>query len=495
MLAVRGFRAYRARVAPRGRELLFRYQFRRSWNTFGRHTPPKTRNFTGISTKFLLAVLCIVSFGAKLYVSSQQPLLNEWDERFHAVVAKNIADHNEYLRPTLYRAPILKHDGEAWARSEVWTHKQPLTFWVMAAFIECFGATVPAVRLPSILFATLSTVLVFLLGRRLFTDRVGWWAAGLFAIHGLTNQLVTGVAATDHVDVHFMFYLLLAGYFTVYGSRGHTINWRRVSLVGLSIGAAVLVKWLPAYTLLLTYLAYWWPKAPRRTLFIESSVIVATSVAVWLPWQIYAAMEFPDAYLVTQLHNYKHLTEGLEGHGQGVLFFFGKSIFNYGEVWVAAVLLVAYRVYAGYPTRRSYLFLLVWIAVPLLFFSLASTKMQGYIYFTAPAIFVASGVAFEWLRRRERYRGLPIGKLAIALFCISPVVHCYESLTPRPPDPTRVARIEALRGELTPGSIVLGSPTPYNDMFSLGAAAAYDYLPDGATVDSLRAIYPVRVEN
>ena len=49
--------------------------------------------------------------------ASWQYSLNPWDERFHALVAKNlIADP---LKPTLYRSPAVAFDYRDWASNHV----------------------------------------------------------------------------------------------------------------------------------------------------------------------------------------------------------------------------------------------------------------------------------------------------------------------------------------------------------------------------------------
>ena len=53
--------------------------------------------------------------------ASWQFSLHEWDERFHALVAKNlIADP---LKPTLYRSPAVAYDYRDWTSNHVWLHQ------------------------------------------------------------------------------------------------------------------------------------------------------------------------------------------------------------------------------------------------------------------------------------------------------------------------------------------------------------------------------------
>src|SRR5688572_19000026 len=77
--------------------------------------------------------------------AAADPHLHEWDERYHAVVAKNLLRHP--LQPTLYDDPVMPYDHRDWFASHVWLHKPPLALWTMATSIGLFGANEAAVRL------------------------------------------------------------------------------------------------------------------------------------------------------------------------------------------------------------------------------------------------------------------------------------------------------------------------------------------------------------
>ncbi len=86
--------------------------------------------------------LMLVSAVFCLFVASTNYLL-PWDERYHALVAKNLIEHP--LLPALYENPILPYDYKQWAGNHIWVHKQPVTLWGMALSIKLFGTNVIAV--------------------------------------------------------------------------------------------------------------------------------------------------------------------------------------------------------------------------------------------------------------------------------------------------------------------------------------------------------------
>ena len=79
-----------------------------------------------LSILFLgLTAISVFSFSALL-----DPFLNIWDERFHALVAKNLMNHP--LMPTLYDNPVVNMAYDRWDRYHIWLHKQPLFLWQIA---------------------------------------------------------------------------------------------------------------------------------------------------------------------------------------------------------------------------------------------------------------------------------------------------------------------------------------------------------------------------
>ena len=117
--------------------------------------------------KYNRAVLFLVCLSVLLgFYMAATPYLQPWDERYHALVAKNLLKHP--LLPTLYDNPILPFDYKMWAGNNVWVHKQPVTLWGIALSMKVFGTNVLAVRLPSILMSGASVYVIYLIGKELF---------------------------------------------------------------------------------------------------------------------------------------------------------------------------------------------------------------------------------------------------------------------------------------------------------------------------------------
>lgn len=159
--------------------------------------------------KWAFAIILIMVAGLILRAyAATEFYLHPWDERFHALVAKNLIKHP--LIPTLYDNPILAYDYRSWYGNHIWLHKQPIPLWSMATSMYIFGINEIALRLPSIILTTLGIWITFSIGRHLFSIKVGFIAAFLYSIHGLIIELTAGRVATDHVDIFFLFFIQLA---------------------------------------------------------------------------------------------------------------------------------------------------------------------------------------------------------------------------------------------------------------------------------------------
>ena len=152
-----------------------------------------------LCTSYLLArrqrwmlAACAVASAALLVrgYAATDLALHPWDERYHALVAKNLI--SEPLAPVLYADPALPYDYRDWTSNHVWLHKPPLALWAAAISMRMFGVTELSMRLPSVLFSTASVLVTFGIGYLLFSPSVGLLAAGFHASNGFLVDLAAG---------------------------------------------------------------------------------------------------------------------------------------------------------------------------------------------------------------------------------------------------------------------------------------------------------------
>ena len=86
--------------------------------------------------------------------SATDPYLHSCDERYHALVAKNMIVHP--LKPTLHEHPLLEYDNQNWVGSNILIAKPILPLLLMSGGIAVFGANLFAVRFVSVLLCMLA---------------------------------------------------------------------------------------------------------------------------------------------------------------------------------------------------------------------------------------------------------------------------------------------------------------------------------------------------
>jgi len=374
---------------------------------------------------YAIVLMIVSALGLYFYVSADF-FLHFWDERYHALVAKNLVNHP--LVPTLYDNPVLPYNYQNWSANHIWVHKQPLPLWSIAISLWVFGINEIAVRLPSIFLTSTAIYLVFSVGSYLFNQKTGYLAAFLFSINGLLISLVGGRTATDHIDVFFMFFVLLSVYFSIqYIQKEKTIF---SFLVGISIGFAILSKWLPALIVLPIWLLLVWDSKQfnLKTIITQFVFILISLAAIFLPWQFYIFSVFPKESLWESSHHFKHLFEELDGHSTTIFYFLNRIRTNYGEYIYLPLAWFIWKVFQDLKNKKR-LSVLIWFLIPFLFFSMAKTRMQGYILFTAPALFFMTAEFFYSINKyKDGHRFKWIFNIVMVLIILLPIRYSIERM-------------------------------------------------------------------
>lgn len=334
-----------------------------------------------------LIILC--GFLLRIYVASDS-WLHEWDERYHALVAKHLIYN--LLKPTLYNNPIFEYDYKNWTINHIWLHKQPLALWLIAISLKIFGINTWAVRLPSIVFSTIGIKLTYDIAKALYNDSVAFLSAFLFSIHGLIIELTAGRVSTDHIDVTFLFFITLGVWSSIkYLNRN---KFFYLLLIGICLGFALLTKWLPALIILPIeiYCICQLKGEPIKVVVIKTLFITLIAICIFLPWQLYILYHYPIEARWEYAYNAKHFYIPIENH-EGTFFYYIDNIrMQYGELIYLAIGLFVYG--SIKQKMKPDILVNVWFFIPLVFFSIAATKMPSYLIIIAPAIFIMTAKIF-----------------------------------------------------------------------------------------------------
>ena len=127
----------------------------------------------------------------------------------------------------------------------------PLFFWLSGLTIKLFGLTNLGLRFPAVLLFTGTSWLMFLITRKLFNAKAGFWAV---LIMNLSALFTISVACWFQPDAPLMFFWLASTYFIVqlmFGRENEDINnirnsrrtWFLWIMTGVCLGLATLSKY------------------------------------------------------------------------------------------------------------------------------------------------------------------------------------------------------------------------------------------------------------
>ncbi|TAN39581.1 MAG: hypothetical protein EPN25_10955 [Nitrospirae bacterium] len=344
-------------------------------------------------------LLIIIIFGLFLrYRAANHEYISQWDEAYHALVAKNLMAHP--LLPTLYDNPVRSYDYKDYGSNHIWLHKPPLTLWLMSGAMAIGGKKEVVFRLPSVVLGTLAIFLTFLIGKELFGTMAGYIAALLHALNPLVIRLVSGTVPTDHTEVVVALFVEATFLVLIIAARRRSLQFS--VLAGVLLGCGLLSKSLPAATALAAAPFFWRGKDHLADFIKPLALVLLTAVAIALPWQLYTSHNWPAEFAWEGQQVFRHLSQPLEGHSGDWDWYIKLIPTHYGgqpeKIWaqVAAYAVVIFSIlYSLYRCIRerqtNLLAVLLWALVPYVVFSVAATKLMGYLALAIPAVLLLIG--------------------------------------------------------------------------------------------------------
>jgi 4-amino-4-deoxy-L-arabinose transferase-like glycosyltransferase len=288
------------------------------------------------------------------------------DEPRYAEVARGMYLSGDYITPRLHGMP--------------WFEKPVLLYWGAVVGYAAFGVNELGARFPSAMGATISVLLLYLCGRRLWGRTVAVLAALVMAssvgFFSFARAAATDMLLTACLTSALLFFL------TGYNEKGRRRRpWFYAFYFCLGLG--ILAKGpiaviLPAisllgFVLLRRRFAEW------KTWHPEGALLCLVVAA---PWYIACAWvngyPFFREFIVN--HNIGRFITEMYGHSRP-LYFYGPVLLMLTFPWTF-LLAPAFR-------RRFDLndqILIWWAAVPLVFFSFSGSKLPGYVLPIVPPL-------------------------------------------------------------------------------------------------------------
>lgn len=342
-----------------------------------------------------LLLVALVVVGAGIGLRDPWPT----DEPRFALLSKYILDSGEWL--------FLRRGDE------LYSDKPPVFMWLQAAAISLAGSVRAGFLLPSLLASLGTLALVYDLGRRLWTHRVGLAAAWLL----LFALQFTFQAKRAQIDPTLLLMMTLANY----GLLRHLLrgpDWKMWCLGWFAAGLGTVTKGAGMLSLMLllpaavAVAARWRGIAfgtPRRLWLGPVAFLLAS--LVWLGPLLWAVSTRDDPalhdYLRTILfHQTVDRYASSWDHHEPFWYQFGVM----ATLWLPAALALPWAVPAWWRRLRRkdprYLLPLAWVAMVVLFFSVPDGKRDVYIMPALPMFCLALAPLLPGLVRRAAVQRL-----------------------------------------------------------------------------------------
>ncbi|MEZ4909636.1 MAG: glycosyltransferase family 39 protein [Saprospiraceae bacterium] len=449
---------------------------------------PSKNNFQDINWKKLsLYGILVLAFILRL-TSILIPNIGEWDERFHALVAKNLMRNP--FRPSLITDGLCTLDPLDWSLCDIWFAKPPLALWSMMFSMEIFGVNEFGLRFPSLIFSMISVLLTYWLGKHLFNEKIGLVAALLYAINGMLLEVNIGRLAGDHVDTLFFMLFQLAVVALLLDERRMTV--KKSVLIGAIIGLSFLTKWTASFFILIVVamcgLIIW---RNLQKVLIFTSLVIFTAVIVVLPWMWYIYHSFPVETATMVEGMFTPLTEVVQKHSGPWYYYINSMRININELVYLPLLFLIFMVYKKRSLNTLILF--VWIMLPLLVLSYSATKREVYLLMSATPIFISIAYFLHVsMRLSKGSRWRPWIKFLYFLVIVAAIRYSIERIKPMQitfaKPQFRIEMETILKNSTSPSdSIILVNDPHYLEARFYYDMLGYRYLST-AKIDSLSAM-------
>ena len=305
----------------------------------------------------------------------------DWDESFYGRTAIEMLRSGNFLVPTF--------------NGEIFPHKTPLIYWLMALSVSVFGETEFAVRFPSAIAVSGSAWLIYKIGKILFSPQTGLWAMAIFASSLLT--IVIGSAALLDGVLLFSICLSFWAHARLLARLGS--DRASVAVFGLGLMLSVYAKGpVGPVVICLAAIISWYllPSTqlpPRSKLFALVGVSVAAFFG-FLLWLIPVIRQGGDA-VISQgvgLHIIGRALVPMEGHGGSGFWGYMATLPFYVPIIVIGCmpwsLLLPVAITDANKTfdRKTKILLLSWGLPIFCVFSLSATKLPHYIFPVFPVV-------------------------------------------------------------------------------------------------------------
>lgn len=303
------------------------------------------------------------------------------DEARYAQVAREMFERGDLITPTL--------------GGHLWFEKPALLYWLMIGSYALFGVSEWSARLGPAICGLLTVLAVFWLGRRVSNavDRVALCSAVMLA--SSLGFIVFSRAASFDMVVTMTLTWALAFFIASETVENQKQRGRLLAGCYIFIGLSLLAKGLIGFVIPIGIVgAYFvlrrkWPAKSVWTSLLWGLPLSALVAATWYgPMLAKHGAQFFDEFIV-QHHFARYLSNTY--HHPAPVYYYLIILALLSLPWTPFIIDALMRVRdwlwkADDEFTRMQTFAVVWIVVPLVFFSFSTSKLPGYILPVLPAL-------------------------------------------------------------------------------------------------------------
>jgi 4-amino-4-deoxy-L-arabinose transferase-like glycosyltransferase len=331
------------------------------------------------------------------------------DEPRYAQVAREMFARHDWITPTLGGIP--------------WLEKPALYYWQAMVAYKMFGVSDWAARLPSATDATMMVVAVYLFLRRF---RPGFQLDGALMTASATGVIGFARAASTDMPLAAMFTIAMLAWYAWYESSSK----HYLALSYIFLGLAVLAKGpvAPFFALVIVGIFSAAKRDYRliaRTCWLPG---MGLFVLTALPWYVAVQLKNPEFFRVFILeHNLGRFGKDLYHHTQPFWYYVPVALLGLvpWTMFISAAMVETIR--AWWREKKELfesedvlpVFLVIWLIVPIVFFSFSVSKLPGYI---VPALPAGTLLLSEYVRRHATEDGTKNGRPSFVLIILHSLV-------------------------------------------------------------------------
>ena len=373
---------------------------------------------SGYEKQSILPLLCLLIVSASVFmVQLGNTHLWDQDEGFYATTAAEMHARSDWIKPTF--------------NGQLFAHKPPMMFWGMMLGYEVFGVSELGARFASTLFGLGTVFLTFAVARRLFDV-----ATGLFAGLAIGSCITfTMVSRSATADAHLTFFTALALHLWVRDyfaqpessreSRLAGMRWQTWAATYAAMGLAVLTKGpigflFPTAVIglfLLTEQSHvavresswaqrvWAAIKPYTPIAFFATIwrmrpltAVAAVLLVASPWYLLVQWRTNGAFLneFIGVHHLGRMSQAMDNHSGPIYYYLIACLIGLypWSAFAIPTVLSWFRQAKDLDRSRAVRFVSCWVAVYLVIFSMASTKLPNYVLPAYPAMAIVIGRYF-----------------------------------------------------------------------------------------------------